>query len=137
MIIDATNQIIGRIATHVAKSALIGEEVSIINCEKAVMAGRKVNTLEKYKRIQRMGTPAKGPFLPKRPERLVKRIIRGMIPYKTSRGRAAMARIKCYTGAPDFKENAIKIDGADVSKITSTRYITIKEICKELGGKVE
>ena len=49
MIIDAKDLIAGRIATVEAKKALLGEEVSIVNAELAVITGRKKNIMEKYK----------------------------------------------------------------------------------------
>ncbi len=137
MIIDATDSILGRLATHVAKNSLNGEEVLVINCEKAFITGNKNTILAKYKRKKSIGTH-KGPFMPRMPDRFVKRIIRGMIPYKTNRGREAFARIKCYVGVPEkLKGKAIKLDYADIGKIQYAKSITIGEICKEMGGRVE
>ena len=41
LVIDATNKIAGRLASIVAKLLLIGEEVIILNAEKAVISGKK------------------------------------------------------------------------------------------------
>ena len=46
MIIDATNIILGRLASFAAKHALLGETIEIINCENAVITGNKKRTLE-------------------------------------------------------------------------------------------
>lgn len=62
MIIDANNLILGRIAAVSAKTALKGEDINIINCEKAVIVGSKQNVLERFKEKIRRGIPAKGPF---------------------------------------------------------------------------
>ena len=39
MIINAENLILGRMTTYAAKKALQGEEVDIVNCEKAIITG--------------------------------------------------------------------------------------------------
>ena len=41
IVIDANELILGRLATQVAKKLLLGVEVQIINCEKAVISGTK------------------------------------------------------------------------------------------------
>ncbi|MAG38614.1 50S ribosomal protein L13 [Candidatus Woesearchaeota archaeon] len=137
MIINAKNLILGRLATFVAKKALLGEKISIINSEQAVVVGSKKEILANYKRKRDRGAPLIGPFFPRQPDRFVKRAIRGMLPYKLPRGRIAFENIKCYVGKPEeFKENSESINNADVEKITKTSYLTIKSICKFLGGKV-
>ena len=129
MIINAENLILGRLASYVAKNALLGEDVDIINCEKVVITGRKDASIKKYLHIKSRGTH-KGPFLPKMPNLFVRRTIRGMLPYKKGRGRDAFQKIKCYIGVPsqlkDKKFETIK--SADVSKIPTLYYTTVGEI---------
>ncbi len=137
-VIDATNLIAGRIATKVAKMALLGEEVAIINADKAVMTGNKQNILAKYNRIAEIGVPKKGPFLHRMPDRLLRRIIRGMLPYKTTKGSDALSRIKCYVGTPEFLKDAetITFEEANVSKLPTLKYIDIATISRNLGAKL-
>ena len=101
MIIDARNLILGRLATTVAKKALQGEEINVINCEHIIVSGSKKNVLFQYKTKANRGSQFKGPFIPKTPERFVKRSIRNMLPYKNPRGREAFKRIKCHRGYPE------------------------------------
>ena len=138
MIIDATNMIVGRLATFAAKQALLGEKIEIVNCEKAMITGSKKWMLKEYAQKQQMGTPAKGPFIPKRPEGFVKRSIRGMLPYKRDKGRKAFERVKCYVGIPEkFKEKEFtKIENANISKVPNLKYIKIERICKHMGAKL-
>lgn len=138
MILDATNLILGRLASYAAKKALLGEKVDVVNCEKAVVSGRKKRTIKKYLHIQSRGTH-KGPFLPKKPNLFVRRAIRGMLPYKKGRGEDAFSRIKCYIGVPEELKDkkAETIKNAAVSKLPKLYYITVNEICKELGAKIE
>jgi large subunit ribosomal protein L13 len=136
IIIDAKNMILGRVATYAAKSALLGEDVAILNCEKAVITGRKDTLIRTYKRFKDRGTH-KGPFLPKLPNLFVRRAVRGMLPYKKGKGKKAFEKIKCYNGIPDdFKgKKFTAIKNADVSKVPNLFYITVGEICREIGAK--
>jgi large subunit ribosomal protein L13 len=136
MIIDAKNMIVGRIATVAAKKALLGEKVDVINCESAVITGKRNWLQDNSKRMRDMGIHSKGPFVSRMPDRYVRRIIRGMLPYKQERGRNAFDRVMCYIGVPKDMEGkkTEKIEGADVSKVKNTDFMTISEICKRLGS---
>lgn len=137
MIIDATNMIAGRIATVAAKKALLCEEVIIINSEKAVLTGTKAWLLSRFQQKRNHGAALVGPYFPKKSERIMKRIIRGMLPYKESKGREAFARVKCYIGVPaeyEGKETQT-IQGASVSKLPNTKYVELGELSKLIGAK--
>ncbi|MBN2454794.1 50S ribosomal protein L13 [Candidatus Woesearchaeota archaeon] len=137
MIIDASDSILGRLATFAAKKALLGEEVSVVNCEKALMTGSKSNIVEKLSKRNELGQPQQGPFFPKKANLFVRRVIRGMVPFKTARGKAAFGRVKCYTGVPDelSKEKAEKIREAAELASLNAKYISVGEICRIIGGK--
>lgn len=138
MIIDATDLIAGRLATFVAKKALLGEKIDIVNSEKSVMSGTMDSILAKYKRKVDMGTPAKGPFFHRMPDRFLRRIIRNMLPYKQEKGRQALQRIMCHIGIPDsLKEGKPEtIEKINASKLPNTRYVQIGKISKLLGAKI-
>lgn len=138
MIIDATNLILGRMASIAAKKALLGEDIKIINCEKAIISGNKKYLLEKYKSKREMGVPLKGPYYPKMPDRIVRRAIRGMLPYKRPRGAVAYKKIMCYIGIPEkfANEKQVTLKEADASKLPTTKYLTIERISKHLGAKI-
>lgn len=136
MIIDAKNLIVGRFATVAAKKALLGEKVHIVNCDQAVVTGKKRFIFDKFKSKRDMGT-FKGPFLYRVPDRFVRRMIRGMLPYKQDKGKNAYKRIMCYSGIPkefDGKEMT-KMKGANISKLANLNYVTIEEICTKLGKR--
>ena len=136
MIINAENLIIGRLASYAAKQALLGEQVDIINSEKAVITGDKQVLLADYRKKLVMGTPYKGPFFPRTPDKILKRTIRGMLPYKQPKGRNALKRIKCHIGAPDeIKGHPITIENANIKKTKSLRYISLEKLSKLLRGK--
>lgn len=137
MLIDGTNLILGRLATYVAKQALLGEKITIVNCESVCISGNKVSVKEHYKERQERGHPLAGPFPPKMADRIVRRAIRGMLPYKQLRGKEAFKNIKCYLGVPAALKNE-KIEtlkSANISKLSTMNYISIGEISKHLGRK--
>jgi large subunit ribosomal protein L13 len=102
MIIDGKNAILGRLASYVAKEALKGEEIAIVNCEQIVITGNKEFIKNKFEeRRKRLGTTLTGPKVSRTNEKIVKRAIRGMLPnYRVGRGRIAFKKIKCYVGIP-------------------------------------
>ena len=137
LVIDATDLLVGRLATRVARESMHGKTVRVLNCEKAIMSGSKAFLVPEWKRRNRMGVPRKGPYIHRFPDRMVRRIIRGMLAHHNPRGREAFARIMCYIGVPtEFKEmNPITFEEMKASKLPNTRFMTIAALCKELGGK--
>ena len=137
-VIDATNLSLGRLASYSAKQALSGEQISIINSEKALVTGNKKAILKKYFEMRDIGTRYQGPFYPRTPHRMVKRAIRGMIPYKKPRGRAAMNLVKAYIGVPPELAEAeqVSVDVAKVDIAHKRKYLTVGDLCKELGAKI-
>jgi large subunit ribosomal protein L13 len=139
IIIDATDLIVGRLATFMAKQSLLGNEIRVINSEKAVISGRKKIVFDNFLYWVERGTPRKGPFIHRSPERLLRRIVRGMLPYDKNRGQMAYKRVLCYMGIPDeFKDQkAITIEGANKSKLPDMKYVTLYDISKRIGAKLE
>lgn len=135
MLIDATNLIVGRLASYAAKQALKGEKIDIINAEHAVITGNKKNILTHYLAKMHRGHPYAGPFFEKRPDYFMKRAIRGMLPYKQEKGRLAFKRIMCYIGIPpEFKDKKVEtVTGAHVHDTKNLKYITVKELTSLLG----
>jgi len=109
-IIDATGLIVGRMATQVAKAAMMGETVAVVNSEKAIFSGRREMVLGEFKNIENKATPYKGPFRVRLPDRILRRTIRGMLPIEKARGREAFKRVMCYIGVPsEFKDKKLEI----------------------------
>ena len=136
MIINAENLILGRLSTIAAKKALLGESIDLVNVEKAVISGTKKNILDKYKTRRERGETLHGPYFPRTPDRLVRRTIRGMLPYKQEKGRLAFKRVKCHVGIPeDLKDK--KIETLDKAKLSpqKMKFVTIKQLTSYLGAK--
>ena len=137
IIIDAKNLIIGRLSSYVAKQALLGHYFEIINIEQSIYTGNKKKIFARYRQFREMGTPTQGPFYHRSAKDLFKRTLKKMLPFKTTRGREALERIKVYKGVPArFKEKeTITLEDANVSKVPNTKYVRLQEVTNFLGGK--
>lgn len=128
IIIDSAGASLGRIASYAAKQALLGNNVIVLNCQDALISGRRGNILGEYKIARaRGGAALRGPNFPKSPERIMKRTIRGMLRYKTGRGRDAFKRILCYNNTPQEYSDAEKMSFPKTFKINT---MTLKELSK-------
>jgi large subunit ribosomal protein L13 len=139
MIVDATDMIAGRLAAIVARKALLGEKIEIVNAEKAVITGRREAVFADFEQLIRRTVPLKGPYVPRGPDRLLRRIIRGMLPHHQSRGREAFERIMCWRGVPPiFQGQKMEVfKEAKIDKLRIIKFVTIYDISKHIGGKVE
>ena len=137
IVIDASDCIVGRLATQAAKLAKLGHEVIIVNCEEAVISGRRSSILKDLVIKLERGTTEKGPFLPKRPDRMVRRIIRGMMDYKGTTGKPAFNRIKTFVGTPEEYKAHISNDFMckKSGDLEANKYVKMSDVCKEIGGK--
>ena len=126
IIIDASNAILGRLASFAAKQSLLGKEVVIVNCNDAVITGNRSTTVSTYKEKKgRGGASLNGPMFPRSPERIVKRTVRGMLSYTQERGRSALKRVMCYNKVPAEYEKAEKIIAGKEKK---TKTIKLSEL---------
>jgi large subunit ribosomal protein L13 len=132
-IIDATGLVLGRMATTAAKRAISGDEVHIVNAEKAIIVGSSRRAIqERYLHKRLTGTSRKGPFFPRAPHLLVKRTCRGMINYQSPSGRAAYKRIKAHVGVPKelAGQKAVSVESAQRDART---FLTVLELAQWLG----
>ncbi len=131
--IDGNNHVLGRLASHIAKRLLNGEEIYLANCESILIIGNPVSTLLRYRTrrsLQHKGTPEYSPKWPKVPSLLVKRVIRGMVPWERTRGKEAMHKLTVVMGNPKNMELS-KVPNAKFD--TDAKFMTIGKLCKELG----
>jgi ribosomal protein uL13 len=133
IIINGENKILGRLGTFVAKKLILGEEVAILNSEKVVIVGEKVKILNKYKHRRNLGRASMPPFYPRRPDLLLKRCLRGMVPRKKSSGRDAFSRLKCYIGIPTEFKNAKFVDVSNAEFNTDSDFLKMGELSIGLG----
>jgi large subunit ribosomal protein L13 len=116
-----------RLASLAAKMLLKGEQIKIINAENVIITGNPSAIVKEYKQFKGIGSPQHGPFYPRRPDMLVKRTVRGMLP-KTKRGRAALKKLRVHTGNPD-SEKGEKIAARQIR----SSYVTAGNLAKQLG----
>jgi large subunit ribosomal protein L13 len=135
-VINADGLIVGRMASIIAKRLMNGEEVIIVNAEKAVLSGEKQSKVIEAKEFLEAGAPEKGPFHYRRPDRIVRRTVRGMLPFKQPKGKQAYKRLKVFIGIPaELKDQKTEtLIHAQARKLTCP-YFTVGEFAKEIGWK--
>ena len=135
IVVNADGAVLGRLATVLAKRLLEGEEIVVINAENAIITGEKGVIENRFYEKRERGDRIKGPFYPRYPDMILKRVVRGMLPYKQSRGETALKRLKVFMGDPDnLKAKSEKIKFKTIEDIES-KYITIGSLSKSLGAK--
>jgi large subunit ribosomal protein L13 len=133
LIIDGEGVSLGRIASYIAKQALSGNEVIVLNSEKVIIEGNPIQTIEKYLEKTRRGKGVqKGPQISRAPEQLLRRAIRGMVGHKKPTGKEAYKRVKCFQGV--YKEFE-GLEKTPLSKKEVLKVITLKDLSKAIGGK--
>ena len=131
IIIDGEGAVFGRLCSYVAKKALEGNEVIVVNSDKVVITGNKIVAIEKYRDLRTKGGSAqKGPYHTKIAYQIVKRGIRGMLPdYRKGIGSEAFSKIKCHNGIPsEFKDQKMIKAGKD----KRSKYIELNELVSKL-----
>ena len=141
IVVDAKGHLVGRMASYISKQLQLGQRIIIVRCEKAIYSGKhyrnKLNFME-FKHKHCNSNPRRcGPFHQTAPSRIIYRTIRGMIPYKTAKGAAAMGRLKCYDGCPLSANNMKKMVIPDALKAVKlgprARYCILGNVAKECG----
>ncbi len=129
-IIDGQGAILGRLSSYVAKEALRGEEIIVVNCEKIIITGNKKNIKKEFEENRnKRGRGLLGPKIHRTNEKIVKRAIRGMLPhYKKGRGEECLRKIKCYSKIPEkFKT----IEKLSIAKEKKNKFIEVKDLTKK------
>jgi ribosomal protein uL13 len=143
---DATNKILGRFCSLIAKKALLGEYIVIINAKDAIISGNKRNIHEKYLAKLNISTatnPRRGPFHERRPDTFMRRVIKQMLPRKKLRGKEAIKRVHIYiSDIPErFKIRYQKLTSSEIDNVDKKRlsyynkYITLENLCQRIGWK--
>ncbi|MEM3112856.1 MAG: 50S ribosomal protein L13 [Candidatus Pacearchaeota archaeon] len=126
IIVDGKNAVLGRLASYAAKQSLLGREVIILNSEDVVIIGNKKDILNKYlSLIKKGGSSLKGPKIPRTPERILKRTIRGMLPHKKGRGEKSIDNIKCYNNIPEEFKDSKKITAG---RVKTGKFMKLSEL---------
>ncbi|WP_295595948.1 50S ribosomal protein L13 [uncultured Methanobrevibacter sp.] len=127
MIIDGEGCVLGRLASITSKNLLEGEEVVILNAEK-IMLKQRVD------RASISNPRDLGPKYPRRPDDIFRRTVRGMLPFKKSKGKTAYKGLKAFVGVP------AEYADAELDTVPEAEYKNLKkgielgEISKLLGA---
>ena len=139
IVVDGTNCISGRLCSKVSKLLLQGNRVSVVNSEKVMVSGNKYEVIESYKdklEVSSVTNPIHGPFHPRRPDTIITKMIRGMVPKRKPSGMQAFKRLRVYIGIPDELKNST-MQTFDDAKITKQQsfYISMGDVAKQIGWK--
>jgi large subunit ribosomal protein L13 len=138
-VIDASGLILGRLSSSVAKDLLKdeGAEIAIINAEKCIVSGSKKMVFEQFIARRELNHGRKGPFYPRMPDMILKRTIRGMLPYQQDRGRQALKRVKVYIGEPAEFKGSKRETCEDARNRGLEYFVELGEISRILGKTVK
>ena len=125
IVYDGTDAVFGRLASLVAKDLLKGNDVDVLNCEKIIVSGDKKLLAKKILAKKEMGSGGslKGPKYPRVADRLVKRMIRGMLPWDRMKGRDAYRKLRVYASGVGSRES-----GVDVIKLNHKKPMLFASI---------
>lgn len=144
VVIDGKGHLLGRLASIVAKQVLNGQKVVVVRCEALNISGEFFRNKLKYHDYLRKATrynKTKGPFHFRAPSRILYKAIRGMIPHKTARGKAALERLKVFEGVPppyDTKKRVVVPQALRVLRLKPGRkYTTVGKLSSAVGWKYE
>lgn len=139
--VDASNMIVGRFASFVAKQALLGSRVRVFNCEKLFLTGTKRFLIPYYRHMVHGRTQAfVGPYVSKLPDRYFRRVVKGMLPHggsEDSRGRVALGKVECYVGVPERFKNAVLtvVGNCSILRSNAENVVPLRELLFAVGGK--
>ncbi|MFB6076181.1 MAG: 50S ribosomal protein L13 [Candidatus Aenigmatarchaeota archaeon] len=132
IIFDGSHQIMGRFASKVAGELLDGNEVTVVNANELVITGKPRNIIDEYLKRKRRGDPHHGPYYPKEPKSIFRRAVRGMLPYKKSKGKKAFRRLKVFNNNPEDKKG--ERIAKDRNEVTC-QHISLGDLSKRLKGE--
>jgi len=135
-VINAEGHILGRLCSVIAKRLLNGEKIVVVNAEKAIITGDKYMVFQRYKEKYDRGSKEKGPYFPRHPEKIFKRTVRGMLPWKSRRGREAYRRLRVFIGVPEeLKGKDFEVvECALYEKVCKTdKYVILADVSRYLG----
>ena len=95
----------------------------------------KSKNIEKFLEINSIINPKHGPVHYRRPDTIMAKMIRGMLPYdRKPSGKESHQRLRTYIGSPkelkSFKK--IQFEKAKIKK-SASNYTTMAELCRVIG----
>lgn len=127
IVIDGRGHLVGRLASKVAKEILRGQRVVVVRCEAMNLSGSQFRNNIKYHEFLNKSNntnPRRNFKHYKSPSRMFWRSLRGMLPHKTPKGKAALDRLKVFEGIPfpyDHKKRMVVPEALKVLRMKSHR----------------
>uniref|UniRef100_A0A7S3CSZ5 60S ribosomal protein L13a n=1 Tax=Strombidium rassoulzadegani TaxID=1082188 RepID=A0A7S3CSZ5_9SPIT len=127
IVIDGRGHLVGRLASKVAKELLRGQRVVVVRCEQLVLSGslfRNNITYHEFLRKSNNTNPRRNFKHFRSPSRMFWRSLRGMLPHKSPKGKAALQRLKVFEGIPfpyDVKKRMVVPEALKVLRIKPHR----------------
>lgn len=133
-VIDGKGAVVGRLASVIAKRLLKGEEIVVVNAEHLLLSGNLESNYKEYFDAYNRGKAIRGPYFPRMPDRIFRRTVRGMLPFRTKRGRDAYRRLKVYIGTP----RGMPTEGIEKTEAPKRgrKYIELGKISEMLGARL-
>ncbi|XP_003384047.1 PREDICTED: 60S ribosomal protein L13a-like [Amphimedon queenslandica] len=142
IIVDAKDHLLGRLASIVAKQLLNGQKIVILRCEYINISGSIYRNKVKYLKFLRLRCnvkPSRGPFHFRAPSKIFWRTVRGMLPHKTERGKAALGRLSVYEGIPPMyikKKRVVVPQALRILRLKPGRkFCVLGRLSHEVGWK--
>ncbi|MFB5631965.1 MAG: 50S ribosomal protein L13 [Nitrosopumilus sp.] len=138
IVVDATDHIAGRLSSNVAKLLKQGHRVSLVNCEKIMYSGNRSNLIKEYREFLEINSiinPKHGPVHYRRPDTIITKMIRQMLPYdRKPSGKESIKRLRAYIGSPKELKSLerVQFEKAKIKKSPSN-YTTMGELCRVIG----
>merc|ERR1739838_992876 len=144
LLLDGRGHLLGRLAAIVAKQVLLGHGVVVVRCEGINISGNfyrnKLKFLSYLKKRCNVN-PRKGPYHFRAPSKQFWRVIKGMLPHKTPRGKEALDRMKVFEGIPspyDKKKRMVVPSCLKVLRLKQRRrFCTVGRLSHEMGWKYQ
>jgi large subunit ribosomal protein L13 len=133
-VVNGEGLILGRMCSKVAKRLLNGEQIIVVNAEKIVISGKRKSKVAEAHKFLEVGAPERGPFHSRRPDRIVCKTVRGMVPWRQPKGKNAYKRLKVFLGVPqELKDQKMEtIEQANAAKLTGPHF-TLGELAIAIG----
>jgi len=133
-VVNGEGLILGRMCSNVAKRLLKGQQIVIVNAEKVIVSGKKKSKVAEAKQFLEVGAPDRGPFHSRRPDRIVRKTVRGMVPWKQPKGKVAYKRLKVFMGIPEeLKDQKLETDKYAQSSKLKGPHFTLGQLAVEIG----
>ena len=135
MICGASYQDVTRIRYLAFIYTLAGIDCIDVCAEEAVISGNRDSVIGEYVEKRQLNHPRKGPYYPRMPHMMLKRAVRGMIPYQKPRGREAFKKLRVDIGKPASIGDA-KVETIEKAQMNdNTKYVSLGDVSKILGAK--